>query len=157
MNIRPAKNTDMTAMVALLGQLFSIEEDFEVDPERQYRGLGLLLGDPDLNLVLVAEAEGRVVGMCSVQMLISTAQGTPCGLVEDMIVDRAFRGRGIGSELLDRACKWAAEEGATRVQLLADRENTGALDFYRAQGWEQTQLICLRKILKNSEGIQQRG
>jgi ribosomal protein S18 acetylase RimI-like enzyme len=147
MNIRPAQNTDLTAMVALLGQLFSIEEDFNVDPERQYRGLGLLLGDPDLNIVLVAEVEDRIVGMCSVQMLISTAQGSPCGLIEDMIVDRKFRGQGIGSGLLDSACEWAAEEGATRMQLLADRENVEALDFYEKQGWEKTQLICLRKML----------
>jgi len=153
MTIRPAQNTDLTAMVALLGQLFSIEEDFEIDPERQYQGLGLMLGDPDRNIVLVAEIKNRVVGMCSVQMLISTAQGSPCGLVEDMIVDRAFRGRGIGNELLDRACEWAAGKGATRVQLLADRENTGALDFYEAQGWEKTHLICLRKMLPAQPAI----
>jgi hypothetical protein len=31
------------------------------------------------------------------------------------------------------------------MQLLADRNNINALDFYKKQKWAATQLICLRK------------
>jgi hypothetical protein len=32
----------------------------------------------------------------------------------------------------------------SRLQLLADRSNVPALDFYRIMGWHMTELICLR-------------
>ena len=37
------------------------------------------------------------------------------------------------------------------MQLLADRTNHPALDFYRRQGWQHTQLICLRKYSTTEE------
>lgn len=42
---------------------------------------------------------------------------------------------------------WAAAAGATRLQLLADKDNGPALEFYQKQGWQFTRLICLRKLL----------
>jgi ribosomal protein S18 acetylase RimI-like enzyme len=31
------------------------------------------------------------------------------------------------------------------LQLLADKNNLPALNFYQKQGWQSTQLVCLRK------------
>ncbi|CAI8784433.1 GNAT family N-acetyltransferase [Methylococcus capsulatus] len=148
--IRPAETRDIEAMVELLGTLFSIEADFTFDPDRQRRGLALLIGS-SADRVLVAECEGRVIGMCSVQTLISTAEGGPVGLVEDMVVARAFRGKGIGRRLLGEIERWAADAGLTRLQLLADRTNEPALTFYDRRGWERTALIGLRKMLRDAD------
>ena len=41
--------------------------------------------------------------MCTVQTLISTAEGGPVGLVEDVIVRADYRGHGIGARLLTEA------------------------------------------------------
>ena len=81
----------MVTLVALLRQLFAIEEDFRIDEERQRRGLAMLLDNPQA-LILVAEAAGRVIGMCSGQLLVSTAEGGPALLVEDVVVAEGFRG-----------------------------------------------------------------
>ena len=40
---------------------------------------------------------------------------------------------------------WALEQGATRMQLLADKNNPPALAFYERLGWGTTALICLRQ------------
>jgi len=40
---------------------------------------------------------------------------------------------------------WARSRGATRMQLLADRSNFSALDFYDKIGWCPTRLIFLRR------------
>jgi len=143
--IRTARPGDIPSLVRLLGLLFSIEKDFQPDPERQRRGLALMLTDLDRRVVLVAEQEGAVVGMVTVQLVISTAEGGPSALVEDMIVDPAHRWRGLGRRLMDAAGAWARERRATRLQLLADRENEPALRFYVHLGWRFTQLLCLRK------------
>jgi GNAT superfamily N-acetyltransferase len=143
--IRPAVQADIDAMVQLLQELFALEEDFRPDPARQQKGLKLLLdGCGKHRCLLVAETEGRVIAMASVQVLSSTAEGGLAGLVEDVVVHRRHRDRGVGRQLMAAICAWADRHGLTRLQLLADRNNRPALDFYAALGWRQTQLICLR-------------
>lgn len=148
--IRPAVEADLQPMQGLLAQLFTIEQDFQPDAERQSSGLRLLLDDPKAAL-FVAELSGRVVGMATLQTLISTAQGGPTGLVEDVVVDESLRGRGIGRRLLAHLESWAWEQGLTRLQLLADIANRSALAFYGRQGWSDTCLVALRKMPRSDE------
>lgn len=144
--IRPAGVQDLDDLVELLRLLFSMEADFEVDALRQRRGLSMLLdGCGKHRCVLAAEAGGRVVGMASAQVLISTAEGGFSAVVEDIVVAESWRGRGIGRMLVTAIERWAADRGVSRLQLLADRTNLPALRFYEKQGWKTTQLICLRK------------
>lgn len=144
--IRPARFTDIEELSALLYLLFSIEEDFVFNEELQRRGLQLML-DNAFCCIMVAEVNGRVIGMCTGQLTVSTAEGGPALLVEDVVVNQEWQGRGIGRSLMDRLGAWAAEKGVVRLQLLADRNNKPALDFYAKNGWRTTELICLRKYL----------
>ncbi len=144
LTIRPAEAGDVDTLISLLGLLFEIEEDFQVDEIRQRRGLAMLLDNPR-GLILVAETEGRVIGMCSGQLTISTAEGGPALLMEDVVVTEDFRGCGAGRLLVSAMGEWAAGQGAFRLQLLADRKNSSALSFYTKLGWRSTGLICLRK------------
>lgn len=142
--LRPATSENIPQLVALLEQLFSIEEDFQFSADLQQRGLNLLLSSPT-STILVAVSGNKVIGMVTGQLTISTAEGGVSLLVEDLCVEKGCRGRGIGRLLLNSIGDWACTQGAKRLQLLADRNNTKALDFYRHEGWQQTQLICLRK------------
>ena len=143
---RNAQSDDLDEMTALLQALFSIEADFEVDAARQLRGLQLMLdGCRKHRCIKVAEADGKVVGMCTAQILVSTAEGSVVALIEDMVVAPAYRRAGIGRLLMADIESWARAQGATRLQLLADRTNFDALDFYDRLGWRPTRLICLRR------------
>ena len=144
--IRSAEPADLDSLVSLLAALFSIEEDFVFDAPKQRRGLTLML-ENERGCVLVAEAEGEVVGMCSGQLLVSTAEGGLSLLVEDVVVHEPWRGCGVGRLLLEAISGWAKAKKASRLQLLADRNNIPALDFYRHQGWRTTELICLRAFM----------
>ncbi len=141
--IRPAGTDDLAAMTRLLQELFTVESEFEFIAAKQRCGLQMLLESASAS-VWVAERHGRVAGMVTVQLVISTAEGGCCGLVEDLIVSQICRRRGLGKALLAAAVKWAREQGATRVQLLADGRNVPALIFYRKQGLKQTNMIALR-------------
>lgn len=141
-----ATETDTPYLTHLLAQLFSIEKDFEPNTSKQEQGLALLLKNQQTASIQVArDASGNVIGMVSVQLVISTAQGSASAWIEDMVIDVNFRGQGIGKQLLQRALAWAKDHGATRAQLLVDIENTGALAYYEHLGWESTQLQA-RKI-----------
>lgn len=141
--VRQARVADLDRMVALLRVLFTIEADFGADEAKQRSGLQLLL-ESDRACLLVAESEAGVIGMCSGQVVISTAEGGPALLVEDVVVAESYRGRGVGRMLMDALQNWAAARNITRLQLLADRNNAPALAFYRRLGWQHTNLICLR-------------
>jgi GNAT superfamily N-acetyltransferase len=146
LRIRRAEYTDIDAMSDLLHELFDIEADFTTDPERQKRGLRLLVdGCGKHRAVLVAGWGRRVVGMATAQLVISTAAGGLSAWVEDLVVASEHRGQGIGRRLLSTLSAWAVEVGAVRLQLVADRDNLPALRFYRDQGWQETRLLCLRK------------
>jgi ribosomal protein S18 acetylase RimI-like enzyme len=142
--IRCGAAADLDALARLLGFLFSIESDFRPDAIRQRRGLAMLLGDPRA-AVLVAVEDHRVVGMATAQLLVSTAEGELSALVEDVVVDPEARGRGVGAQLVAQCEEWARSRGATRLQLLADRDNAAALRFYDRAGWRSTRMICLRR------------
>jgi len=142
--IRLAAASDLDALTSLLQILFSIEEDFFFNKPLQRRGLELMLTN-ERCCVLVAEVNGQVVGMCSGQLTISTAEGGPALLVEDMVVLGDYRGQGIGQRLMAKVAEWGKTRGVSRLQLLADRNNTPALEFYNHLGWQTTELICLRK------------
>lgn len=144
--IRNACSEDVETMVALLKQLFTIETDFKIDLDRHRQGLCLMLdGCGKHRCVKVAESDGAVVGMGTVQLLISTAEGNVVALVEDLVVESRWRGQGIGHQIMDALERWCLDRGATRLQLLADRTNFSALDFYDRIGWLPTKMICLRR------------
>ncbi len=146
--IRPARPADVPAMCDLLADLFEIESDFDADREKQANGLRLLLEDPSgRSKVFVAVRDGRVIGMCSVQTIISTAEGGPAAIMEDLVMLREHRGSGFGTALLETVREWCLAQGITRLQLLADKDNTRAFAFYVNRGWLGTNLVCLRKRL----------
>jgi ribosomal protein S18 acetylase RimI-like enzyme len=145
-SIRSASLADVDALVELLRDLFFIETDFTFNKTSQRLGLELML-DRDLNhkCVLVAEAEGKVVGMCSAQTRISTAEGKAVAVVEDVVVLKKWRGKGIGRKLMEEIEKWGRIRRIKHFQLLADKNNAQGIAFYQKQNWVVTQLICLTK------------
>lgn len=91
--------------------------------------------------------------------------GRPCGLalaavhrdsgmwryhewveVEALYVDDAWRGCGLADALLARACDWAESIGQPVVQLYVTASNERAINFYRREGFSQTQAI-MRRVL----------
>ncbi len=153
--IRPAVPGDIDVLTMLLELLFTIEADFTFNDSRHRKGLELLIGNPSACL-LVAEIDGEVIGMCSGQTSISTAEGGPALLVEDMVVRSDRQGQNVGKRLLGALGNWAMDRGIGRLQLLADRTNDPALGFYEKLGWRTTRLIVLRKYLTGRENAYRR-
>ena len=146
MIVRRATDADIPAMVGLLRQLFAIEDEFAFDPAVQGRGLLLLLGEPRA-AGFVAERGGQVIGMCTAQLLVSTARGGPVATIEDVIVDQGARGTSVGRALIEATEAWARAKGCLRLQLLADRDNAPALDFYDRQDFGRTRMVWLVRQL----------
>jgi GNAT superfamily N-acetyltransferase len=145
--IAPASAADIPELIDLLAVLFSIEQDFSPDPEKQRRGLAALLASPTGHIAIARNTTSRAVGMATAQLVISTAEGAPSAWIEDVVVREDFRGNGLGRALLDAVLAWARTQGALRAQLLADLDNAPALAFYERVGWRPTRLAAWRRML----------
>lgn len=148
-DVRNAQLTDIDAMLVLLEELFSIESDFTFNADKSRKALEMMMQKSNDRAVFVSVCGGSIAGMCSIQSIISTAEGQKSGIIEDVVVDRKFRRKGVASFLLEAAGNWAMNLGIKRVQLLADITNQAAIDFYRSNHWSKTKLICLRKHMED--------
>lgn len=142
-----ATPADIPAMADLLHELFTLESDFVPEREKQIAGLRLILDHPALGRLFVLRIDGRLAGMANALITISTAQGAPVLLLEDIIVNQAFRGGGHGRALVEHVLDWARVQGMGRVTLLADKDNAPALAFYERLGFEPSAMKVLRKAL----------
>ena len=139
-SVEKAGENDLTQMAELIGILFEIEKDFSVDFEKQLAGITKLYTHEDTDL-LVARHEGKVIGMVTMQRLISSAAGDYIGQIEDLVVHEQYRKMGVGSRLINKIRFVALEEhGYKRVQLAADMDNVNALNFYTRRGFRRTNL-----------------
>ncbi len=147
-NYQVASDAEINDLVSLLSDLFTIEKDFNPDLSKQKKGLELIIKNRNTATVQVAKnTAGKVIGMVTAQLVISTAQGAASAWIEDMVVHSAYRGHGIGKQLLQRTLDWAKENGATRAQLLVDIKNKEALGYYEHLKWETTQLQARRVFI----------
>ncbi|WP_395674575.1 GNAT family N-acetyltransferase [Inquilinus sp.] len=84
---------------------------------------------PD-RLLAVAREGGR---LCGYILLSESWNGYAS--VDDFAVDRAVRGSGLGTRLMDRAVLWAREQGLPGIRLETQSNNVAACRFYRRYGF----------------------
>lgn len=142
-----ATAADLPALADLLGELFRLESDFQPVRDKQLAGLRLILDQPALGRLFVLRVDGRVAGMANALITVSTAEGAPVLLLEDVIVAAEFRGGGHGRALVEHVVAWARGAGMARVTLLADQANAAALAFYRRLGFDASAMVVLRRSL----------
>jgi GNAT superfamily N-acetyltransferase len=95
--------------------------------------------------VLVADAGGSVVGICTVYLDLDSVRFGHRAWVEDLAVDPERRSAGVGKALLDGAKDWARARGATHLELDSGEAREAAHRFYEREqpswrsicfGWE---------------------
>jgi GNAT superfamily N-acetyltransferase len=145
--IEPARLADIPELVELLLVLFAQEAEFSPAPEKHAAGLSAILSRPEVGLILVARSESCLLGMVSLLFTVSTAEGGPVCVLEDMVVLPEYRGQSVGSKLLVAAIQTAQSRGFLRVTLLTDRANERALRFYESHGFHKSAMVPLRLLL----------
>ncbi|MEZ5321193.1 MAG: GNAT family N-acetyltransferase [Microthrixaceae bacterium] len=92
--------------------------------------------ESDCDHVLLAhDADGSVLGTMTL-VLFRIPTGVR-GWIEDVVVDEAARGRGVGEVLNTRALELAYERGARTVDLTSSPRREAANRLYRRLGFEE--------------------
>jgi ribosomal protein S18 acetylase RimI-like enzyme len=141
---------DLDQLVELLHILFTQEHELSPDPEKQRRGLSRILADPATGTIYVAREGTRVLGMVSILKSVSTAEGGPVGLLEDLVVRPEARRGGLGAQLLAYAIERARADGLLRLLLLTDGDNAAAQRLYERAGFARSGMLPMRLRLPRS-------
>lgn len=88
---------------------------------------------------LVADAHPVVVGYVVADVV--EARAGPLGHLKDVAVHPDWRGRGLGTRLLDRALGVLEAQGARRAKLEVRQTNEAAIALYRRFGFEPQHLV----------------
>jgi ribosomal protein S18 acetylase RimI-like enzyme len=82
--------------------------------------------------------------MAALHFTTSTAEGGRVAGLEDCVVHPEHRRKGIGEKLLRYVLEHAKAEGALRVMLLTDGDNTRAQALYRKLGFAPSSMLAMR-------------
>lgn len=131
--IRQGKESDMEQVFGLIKELAEFEKaEFEVENTvEQLIKDGF--GENPLYGLLVADNNGKIVGISLYYFRYSTWKGKRLYL-EDIIVNEAYRGKGIGSELFNETMRKSLELNCNGMTWSVLDWNTPAIEFYKKQG-----------------------
>jgi GNAT superfamily N-acetyltransferase len=144
--VRAAREDEVEALIELYEWLFEPPgaRPAAWDERRAAVALREAMDSRD-SIVLVAEAEGRLVGFATAYFTIHSVRFGHRAWVEELAVHPDCRSRGIGRLLLDAAKGWARERGATHLKLDSSTARSDAHRFYERErptirsnsyGWE---------------------
>ncbi|MFC4543575.1 GNAT family N-acetyltransferase [Halosolutus amylolyticus] len=102
--------------------------------------------------LLVARVEGTIVGFASFSIERGSLDlDTTRGVLSNLYVEPAHRGRGIGTALLTAVEAELADQGAETLLLEVMADNEDAREFYRTQGYDEFRIGMSRSIGDRSE------
>lgn len=132
--LRAAEPRDVPAIVGLIRELAEFEKLshlVQVTPQTLHPHL---FGDRPVVEALVAETGGAVVAFALFFTNFSTFLSRPGLYLEDLYVQPALRGSGIGKALLERLGAIAVERGYGRFEWSVLDWNDNAIRFYEKMG-----------------------
>lgn len=92
-----------------------------------------ILDDVASTELLEAIQPSQILGMASVSVIFGPGIGKNAYL-EDFVVDKAARGKGIGHLLFDAYEKWAREKGCKNLEFTCGHGREAAQQFYKDHG-----------------------
>jgi GNAT superfamily N-acetyltransferase len=93
---------------------------------------------PNYRLFVANDTDRHLVGSYALLVMHKLGhQGTPCAIVEDVVVSAPNRGQGIGRQMMEHALCLAREAGCYKVALSSNLKRTRAHAFYESLGFER--------------------
>jgi aminoglycoside 6'-N-acetyltransferase I len=130
--IREATLEDVAAIRVLLNEL-----GYAAAPHQVRQRLVHLLGSP-MDRVVVVETAAGVVAMAGLHIGPALEYDAPVARLGAVVVAGPWRGRGIGSALLEHLASEARSAGCAQLVLASAEHRRLAHRFYRRAGFEET-------------------
>ena len=144
-SLRPAASADAVR----IAELFT-EEGYPVTTSAIEARLGRF-ASPE-SRVIVADAEGVVIGFAALHVLPRFEHDDVAVRVLALVVDSGARERGVGRGLLAEVERIAEAAGAAFVEVTAGHHRPEARHLYESVGYDASLTAYLRKRISRHEG-----
>jgi len=135
--IRDAREKDLSAIEQLIAELVETLDDTKgIDIKQALENCQNLLSEPNYHF-LVAEIDGVVVGFINFTTRKTALHRSPSGLIDELVLTKNCRRRGIGEQLLSVAIEKCKQLGCYEVEVSTEKVNTKARKFYRRRGFNE--------------------
>ena len=98
------------------------------------------------NIIFVAEHNNKVIGFLSV----NNYKEDGYIYLDDYYIREEYRGKGIGSELMNMAISYAKEDHVDRIMTHVESANKSSIDFYKNRGFQTEEVQGHRLFIKKA-------
>jgi len=135
--IRKAKASDLLTIEKLMFELIEAMGDTEgIDIRLIAENCRNLLSKAN-SYILVAEIEGIIVGFVNFTIRKTILHRGLSGLIDELIIAKSYRGKGVGKQLLSSAIEKSRQLGCCEVEVSTEKTNIKAREFYRQCGFTE--------------------
>lgn len=142
--VRPVVAGDEGPWLKLFRDYIAFYEESVSDDVIALTWRRLLAGEDNMMALAAVDATGRIVGITAMVFHRSTWSPTLYCYLEDLFVDPAVRGQGVGRALIEATYAEADRRGATRVYWATQAKNATARTLYDSIG-ELTEFVQYRR------------
>ena len=142
--IRKLAHKDIETLISLY-EIFWGEKSDRKKMERKLKDLE----NNDSYIFLCAEKENKVIG--TIQGVICEELYGDCQpflLMENLVVDKAYRKQGVGKTLLDSLENIAKNRGCTQILFITESNREDTIKFYESVGYNLETHRGFKKSLK---------
>lgn len=118
-----------------------LNEEFQVDHAQCRAHYQEMMQHGDMYQNFVYCVDGVIVGFISLVMYRSFFHRKGTALVNELVVNKAYRQHRIGTALLTHAMALAQVHGMDEIEVGVMKENSRAIDFYRRNGFDGEYLL----------------
>ncbi len=137
MQIRRVKREDIDDFVAVYTEAYRGLEEYAYTKRRDVKNYFKWLFSRDRDGFFVA-VDDKAVGFVACDTnWISVFERQRVGEIHELFVLPEYRGRGVGSSLLEKAISYSMERGRKRAELWVGRTNFKARKFYLHHGFQE--------------------
>ena len=163
-SIRKAVPSDREFIINMVGQLLQVifETNKEVEIIDINNAYDLMMKDPEHYPIFVAEEKDEKnpnkfvrLGAAISSIQIMLLAGGPYLYLQDLVVDKSARGKGVGSALVQHVIKYSKENNLRIVELVqpkdTDKFHEQRTKFYTQQGFDilgRHRLMQLQDFIK---------
>ena len=126
MNIRKLEKNDINQVIEIWTNSFSRNFDKPINPN--------YLSDPNSITIVVSE-ENILIGVATLHIIKKLTR--ILGLIEDVAVNKNYRGLGIGKKLVKELIKIGNEKNCDKIVLSSSEKNS---KFYEKIGFQKNEL-----------------
>ena len=136
-----AKPNDLPQIEILLRDLMdAVGNTDNKDIDNALSNCRRMIDDPNSH-ILLARLEDDVVGFVNLTTRTTILHNAPSGLIDELVVAKAYRGRGIGKLLIEAAMNKCRDLGCCEVEVSTEMTNEKARAFYKSCGFEEDAVL----------------